>query len=415
MSRFHSYLNTAVAILSDYKGEVPFAVTLKKYFSENKKHGSRDRKEIAALCYAYFRTARLFESDTMEEKILKGLFLCSTTPNELLQQLRPDWNEKATAGVKEKCSMFNEECSIFSLFPWQDELSEGIDAVTFTVSFLIQPDLFLRLRPGKEDTVKKKLQDAGISFTEVSNTCLALPNASKIDAILRLDQEAVIQDLSSQKTGELLQLLKPPASVWDCCAGSGGKSIMAKDILGNIDLTVSDIRESILHNLKKRFDEAGITNYKGFIADMAVSDPESNRRPGTKRVPTLNSELMTPAYAKASAGKPDSQDLIIADVPCSGSGTWSRTPEQLFYFQKEKIEEYASLQKTILSNIVDSLKPGGHLLYITCSVFKRENEEAVDYLREKFQLQTVKRELIKGYELKADTMFAALLVKPGII
>ena len=404
MSRFHSYLNTAVSVLSAYKGEVPFAVTLKKFFAENKKHGSRDRKEIAALCYAYFRAARLFENDTMEEKILKSVFLCSAGPNELLAQLRPGWNERIGAGIEEKCSMLNVlpiaiGSSIFNLFPWKEELSEGIDFEKFATSFLIQPDLFLRLRPGKEETAKKKLLEAGISFTALSNTCLALPNASKIDTILRLDQEAVIQDLSSQKTGELLQLLKQPASglrlptsVWDCCAASGGKSIMAKDILGDIDLTVTDVRESILHNLKKRFAEAGIKKYKSYVANLALSNSQ---------LTTHDSRLTTPKY-----------DLIIADVPCTGSGTWSRTPEQLFYFSEEKIEEYASLQKTILSNIVDSLKPGGHLLYITCSVFKKENEEAVDFLREKFQLQTVKSELIKGYDLKADTMFAGLMGKP---
>ncbi len=222
MSRFHSYLNTAVAILTAYNGEVPFAVIVKKYFAENKKHGSRDRKEIAALCYAYFRAARLFENDTMEEKILKSYFLCSTGPNELLLQLRPDWNEKITAGWEEKCSMLNAQFSIIKLIPWLGELSEGIDTEKFAASFLVQPDLFLRLRPGREETVRNKLQEAGIPFTELSKTCLALPNTSKIDTILQLDFEAVIQDLSSQKTGELLQRLKTPAFVWDCCAASGG-------------------------------------------------------------------------------------------------------------------------------------------------------------------------------------------------
>jgi 16S rRNA (cytosine967-C5)-methyltransferase len=57
------------------------------------------------------------------------------------------------------------------------------------------------------------------------------------------------------------------------------------------------------------------------------------------------------------------------------------------------------------------LKPGGSLLYITCSVFKKENEEMVEYINEKFHLQLVKMELLRGYELKADTMFAALLKK----
>ena len=76
----------------------------------------------------------------------------------------------------------------------------------------------------------------------------------RIDDIVDLDREAVVQDLNSQRVGELLSGY--PANpggrirVWDCCAASGGKSIMAKDILRNIDLTVSDVRESILVNLQ---------------------------------------------------------------------------------------------------------------------------------------------------------------------
>ncbi|MGE5106188.1 MAG: methyltransferase domain-containing protein, partial [Sphingobacteriales bacterium] len=195
---------------------------------------------------------------------------------------------------------------------------------------------------------------------------------------------------NSQRAGELMQLstinLQPSTyKVWDCCAASGGKSILVKDVSGNIDLTVSDIRESILYNLKKRFDEAGIKNYNSFLADLS----------------TVNCQLPATNF-----------DLIIADVPCSGSGTWSRTPEQLYFFNNSAIGQYSQLQKKIITNVVLKLKPGGHLLYITCSVFKRENEELVNFIREKFHLQLIKQEVLKGYDKKADTMFAALLQKP---
>jgi len=200
-----------------------------------------------------------------------------------------------------------------------------------------------------------------------------------------------VQDYSSQRTAELLfnlksKISKSKYSVWDCCAASGGKSIMVYDLYPNIDLTVSDIRDSILHNLKKRFVEAGIKQYDIFKVDLTNTH---------SLLTTHNSQY----------------DLIICDVPCSGSGTWGRTPEQLLYFEKNKISHYATVQKKIVANVLKHLKPGGHLIYITCSVFRKENEEIVDHMRQHLGLELIQVKLLKGYNINADTMFSALLRK----
>ena len=385
MSRYHSYLNSAKQILSIYNGNEPFASFLKKYFSEHKKYGSKDRKQIGHLCYCYFRTGKSLPNLTVEEKIVAGQFLCSTKPNEILSALKPEWNGKADLSIAEKFSILNSQVS--SVFPWKDQLSNGIDHGKFCESFFQQPDLFLRLRPGKEKIVQEKLQRASIDFKTVLDSCIALDNSTKIDSIIELDKEAVVQDLSSQQTGNYIKLamgnLQLPINTWDCCAGSGGKSIMLYDLDPKIKLTVSDVRESILANLKKRFESAGINNYKSLILDLTKS-------------------------SKQNIGN---FDLIIADVPCTGSGTWSRTPEQLFYFDDQSIEQFSNLQKKIVSNVIPHLQASGYFLYITCSVFKKENEEVVEFIKEKFNLESIKNEVLKGYDKKADTMFAALLKK----
>jgi 16S rRNA (cytosine967-C5)-methyltransferase len=396
MSRSHSYLHSARIITGQYKGEEPFAAFLKKYFAANKKFGSRDRKLVAHSCYCYFRTIHIFPEDTAEERLLKGLFLCANESNEILEAIKPEWNKKVHLHPLEKISTLNilrknprEKYSLLSLFPWKDELSEGVDHVKLSQSFLVQPDLFLRLRPGYERVVKEKLQNAGIEFKELQYHCLALPNSSKVDTIIEPDKEAVIQDYSSQRIGEFLQLVKRkpesrPIKVWDCCAASGGKSILARDILGNIELTVSDVRERILINLKKRLKEAGILKYQSFVADLS---------PNTSEVFNL---------------KPD---IIIADVPCTGSGTWARTPEQLAFFDWQAIERYCHLQRKIISNTIPLLSPGGYYLYITCSVFRKENEENTAFIKEQFRLEPVKTGILNGYDRKADSMFAALFRK----
>jgi 16S rRNA (cytosine967-C5)-methyltransferase len=171
--------------------------------------------------------------------------------------------------------------------------------------------------------------------------------------------------------------------VWDACAASGGKSILAFDIFKKIDLTVSDVRQSILFNLEKRFATAGIKNYHSFLSDLSSS-----------------AHLRNAAF-----------DLIITDVPCSGSGTWSRTPEQLYYFEPHQIDRYSALQKKIVDNAIPYLKPGGFLLYCTCSVFKKENEEVVEYIQQQHSLQLIQSALMTGYTMKADTLFGAVFQK----
>jgi len=386
LSRYHSYINSAKSILSVYDGGEPLSSFLKKYFSSNKKYGSKDRKQISHLCYCFFRLGKAIMNVTTEEKLLTALFLCSDTSSEILKALKPEWNDKNELPLHEKLFVVDSSLSISEIFPWKDELSEGVDYEKLCESFLTQPILFLRLRPGKEKIVIQKLKQAGINFKMISETCLALPNASKIDEIIAADSEAVIQDYNSQRIGGFLgsalaTLRSDKLTVWDCCAGSGGKSIMVHDINPTIELTVSDKREIILANLKKRFDSAGIKNYKSVIADLA--DP--------------NFQFSTSNF-----------QVVIADVPCTGSGTWSRTPEQLYFFQEKEIEKYATLQKKIVSNAIPQLKPGGTFVYITCSVFKKENEEVVMYLKQNFHLKLKQMEVLKGYDKKADSMFVAV-------
>ncbi len=367
--RFYSHLNSAVSILQLYDGLLPFTHFIKNYFSQHKKFGSKDRTQISELCYCYFRLGRSYPQLTTEQKIVQGYRLSKIIWPD-------DWLSFFDSFHLPKESPDH-------IFPTAHLLSAGIDNEVFTRSHLVQPDLFLRIRPGHKEVVIDKLKTAGIPFI-LTDDSLRLSNSIRVEDAVRLNQEVVVQDLSSQRVAELLQAYKKinkdvavPA-VWDCCAASGGKSILAHDILGQIELTVSDIRPSIILNLKKRFLEARVKNYRALVADATSANP----------------------------AKPF--DLIIADVPCSGSGTWARTPEQLLYFEPGSIEAFVKLQSAITANAVQFLKPGGYLLYITCSVFEKENEGQVCRLQDA-GLHLVEQQVFQGYEKKADTMFAALM------
>ncbi len=389
MSRHHSHLNTAVSILTTYDGAKPFAHTLKGFFSGQKKYGSKDRRQIRHLCYSYFRAINVLPvTFSLTDKVVYGFFLSSTAPTPFILELKPEWSDWESGPISDKFTHLN--LTISELFPAMANLEAALNGEDFAYSHFAQPQLFVRIRPGQTQKVKQKLDNADISYSELTETALSLANTTQIENKLVLNQEAVIQDYSSQRVAELVlrsqEILAttPMLQVWDCCAASGGKSILAVDTLSKIQLTQSDVRDTILRNLKTRMRQANIHAHRCLTLDLTKME-------SLKKVPEF--------------------DLILADVPCSGSGTWSRTPERLAYFQPTEIAEYAVLQKTITSNISKKLKTGGLLLYITCSVYQQENSEVIQKMVDEDGLDLLESHVYAGMELGADTMFAALLQK----
>lgn len=381
-----AYINTAQEILLQYKGGEPFSSFLKKFFAVHKKFGSRDRKQITHLCYCFFRLGKALTNVSLKERILIALLLCSSEKNALLERLKPEWNDIADKTLEDKIYGIGPvyPVKLHEIFPFRNHISDKINFASFSKAMLYQQDTYLRIRPGKKTIVLNKLKKAELPYKLVNDTCVAVAPASRIDAVLHINEEVVIQDLSSQQVLNPLFELQDKSrlgTAWDCCAASGGKSILLRDHFPKIELTVSDVRESILANLRKRFEQAGIRNYRWQVADIAVENFE------LKKI----------------------FDIVIADVPCSGSGTWGRTPEQLYFFDTEKIGYYSKLQKQILGNAVKSLKKNGFMVYCTCSVFKEENEEIIKFIEKNLSLKVLSSHYIKGYEQRADTLFSALV------
>ncbi|MEO6730011.1 MAG: Fmu (Sun) domain-containing protein [Ferruginibacter sp.] len=395
MSRFHSYINTAKKLIETFNGEKPFAIFLKQFFAENKKYGSKDRAQISALCYNYFRMGFAATTLPLDEKILLATFLCETNPSALLEKLAPEWNDKITSPIHDKLASLEQHFLLEEIFPFETELSDGIELNEFCKSFLVQPWLFIRIRPQTRTTVLKKLEKSKLSYQMVAEDCVQLGDSYKLEDFFILDKEVVVQDYNSQKVLDYLKndglevhsqtSKKRNLLVWDCCAASGGKSILLNDIIKpKIDITVSDIRASIVLNLHQRFKKAVIKEYKYFIGDL--TNPEF--KPGQSNF-----------------------DLIICDAPCTGSGTWSRTPEQLCFFKRSSIKEYNSLQKNIAANVLPHLRPGGVFIYITCSVFRNENEVIAEFIAGNSNCRLLKMQLLKGYDKRADNMFVAIFEK----
>jgi 16S rRNA (cytosine967-C5)-methyltransferase len=387
LSRFHAYVKKAVSILEQYKGEQPFSIYCKQQFAADPRMGSTDRKLIRHYCYSYQRMGQAFSELSMENKLLAAVYLLSPSPDPLIAALRPDWLTMSGTTLQDRIASLPISFSWNDIFAHDIALSASLQKEEWIQSHFTQPDLFIRLRPHRAAHVLQQLLHAKLPYNTIDPTCLSFSAATSLASLATINSDYVIQDYSSQQIGQLLSLLPTDQvkKVWDCCAASGGKSILAVDTLPGIQLTVSDVRHSILTQLKNRFRQAAIKGYQSF---------ELNLEKENDAVP---SHFLF--------------DLVIADVPCSGSGTWSRTPEQLSQFSIDQLDFYCTKQKRILANLPKTIRKGGYLLYSTCSVFNLENEKQVEAFASTHQFTIVKMQLFKGIAHKADSLFGALLQK----
>lgn len=374
-------------ILNEYDGQSPLHRFLFIYFKQNKKMGSSDRRWANRHIYSFFRLGKALIKETAVTRLAVADFLCNATPGLVVQTYLPAFATQMELPVKAKLTLVQDAFPAFKLsdvFAFHAHLSGDIAKEDFLESFFMQPDLFIRVATGRSKPLLAALEMQEVAFQQLSETTLALPNGTKLEQVLPDQKYYQVQDLSSQKSGLFFE---PQAwdYWWDCCAASGGKSLLLHDLEPSIQLLVSDVRENSLNNLEERFQEAGIKKYQKKVLDLLQ-----------------NNDQVLHHYEF---------DGIVLDAPCSGSGTWGRTPEMLYFFDAHKISHYTRLQKSIATNVVKYLKPGKPLIYITCSAFKEENEELVAYLIENLPLKLEKMEVLKGYTEKADTMFVARLIR----
>jgi len=380
-------LKTFQRILDEYPAETPLSKFLPGFYRQNKQMGSTDRRIASRLMYNYFRLGKALADVPPDERLFVAEFLCNTQLNSFLQHFKPEWAVCVGFSIDEKLNMVKATYPDFNLddvFPWMDKLSADIDKEAFLKSFFVQPDLFIRVTKGFELQVKAALSVADVVFKDEGNGCMSLPNGTRLETVFPNQHWYEVQDLSSQQTAQYFNPQKWD-SWWDACAASGGKSLLLYDMEPTVKLVVSDIRESILSNLDERFQQAGIRKYQAKLLDL-----------------TQNPDSILHDYAF---------DGIILDAPCSGSGTWGRTPEMISQFDDHKIAFFQRLQQSIVRNVVKYLKPGKPLIYITCSSFKAENEEVASFMVKELGLKLEERAVLKGYENKADTMFVARLVR----
>ena len=176
--------------------------------------------------------------------------------------------------------------------------------------------------------------------------------------------------------------------IWDCCAGGGGKTLQMAAAFGSSQsVYASDVRSYKLDALRLRAERAGLKN----IHYLEWSG---------EKLPNLPQTVV-------NAG---GFDRILVDAPCSATGTWRRSPDSRFRLDPEELIDLQKIQQSICAIVLAALKPGGHLVYSTCSWMPAENEVVVNAVLKQFPELELKTMRLNGCpDVDADTMFYAVM------
>lgn len=216
-----------------------------------------------------------------------------------------------------------------------------------------RPPLWLRVQNGGRDSLIADLATHDLEAQGLSHhdNALALynarPNLYQLPSFRAGRFE--VQDLASQVIG-LSCNAKPGQRWWDACAGAGGKSLQLGAMMENSgNVVASDIREYKLLDLKKRARRSKLHNIR--------CKPWAGRR-----IPVQSANF----------------DGVLVDAPCTCSGTWRRNPDARWTTPATELDEISTLQLDILNRAHAAVRPGGRLVYATCSLCRQENETVTE-------------------------------------
>jgi 16S rRNA (cytosine967-C5)-methyltransferase len=333
---------------------------------KDKRWGSHDRKFVAETIYEIVRWKRLYveiaevKEPFDRDKIWRIFAVWAVLRGYTL----PDWKyfeETPVRRIKGKFDELTKTRKFKESIPdWMDELGvKELGEEIWTKELAAQNEQAkVILRVNKLKTTKEKLRailmDLNIE-TEFHNDypdALILTERANVfltDAFK--DGFFEVQDASSQLVAYFLDV-KPGMRVVDTCAGAGGKTLHLASLMENKgQLIAMDLYESKLKQLKIRAKRNGAFNIEPRVIES------------TKTIKKLHEKA----------------DRVLIDAPCSGLGVLKRNPDSKWKLQPEFIENIKKIQAEVLENYSKIVKPGGKLVYATCSVLPSENQEQIKH------------------------------------
>lgn len=356
-------IDSLMAIFNDaeYADKV-VARALKK----DKRWGSTDRKFVAETIYEIVRWKRLYVeiAEVREPFDRDKIWRIFAVWAVLRGYTLPDWKYFEETPVRRIKGKFDELTKTRkykeSIPDWMDELGvKELGEEIWTKELAAQnQQAKVILRVNRLKTTKEKLRAMLMDLNIVTEFNKEYP-----DALILTERANVfltdafrdglfeVQDASSQLVAYFLDV-KPGMRVVDTCAGAGGKTLHLASLMENKGQIIAmDLYESKLKQLKIRAKRNGAFNIEPRVIES------------TKTIKKLHEKA----------------DRVLIDAPCSGLGVLKRNPDSKWKLQPEFIENIKKVQAEVLENYSKIVKPGGKLVYATCSILPSENQEQIEH------------------------------------
>ena len=369
--RLGGRVQAAIEVLSDMaKRKRPVADTLRDWGNSHRFAGSGDRAAIGNIVYDALRnrdsTYYLMDSDKPRRLVLGTLMrhwdydAAKLAENFEGDKFAPD------ALTEDELSSFASKRLEDAPLHIQGDIPEWCVSsfeANFNDDWLVEaqamtkrPPVDLRVNTLKSnrDKIARALAKSGAAATHLARQGLRIPAGPGFYRQPNVQAEAgfqkgwfEIQDEGSQIVADLVYA-KPGEQVLDYCAGAGGKTLALSAIMNNQgQLHAYDSDKHRLKPIYERIKRAGTRN-------VQVHGPDDDLSPLVGRM-----------------------DKVVVDAPCTGSGTWRRRPDAKWRLSQENLASRLQEQEEVLSQASTFVKPGGFLIYITCSVLPEENENQV--------------------------------------
>ena len=348
----------------------PADVKLSEFFRNNRDLGTKERAFVAESVYGVLRRLRYLSAVTANEegdpddarKLILAWLL--RVQGKSIRELEPILNEQQTEWAQAIKAKTTENLPLAVQADVRDWLWTKLvaqygqaDALTICRSMFEQAGLDLRVNTikGTRDEVLARMLAENTVKDKVIEITPHSPTGIRMGAKLNISKHVLFEAGKIEVQDEGSQLLtylvapKRGQMVADFCAGAGGKTLAIGALMKNTGrLYAFDISEKRLANLGKRLKRSGLSNLHAQVIS-SESDPKLKR---------LNGKF----------------DRVLVDAPCSGFGTLRRNPDLKWRFEAQDIVELNVKQAAILARAAKLTKPGGRLIYATCSLLSDENE-----------------------------------------